>query len=59
VATNSFRLPIDITDVDFQFDRRKVTVYYSAVPPHQRVDFRDLVTHLSDVYTTRVWMVLE
>jgi hypothetical protein len=57
VATTRFHLPITITDVDFQFDRRKVTVYYSGARPGQRVDFRDLVTHLSEVYATRVWMV--
>eukprot|EP01034_Spumella_vulgaris_P022123 gene22123-28228_t len=55
IAAQRFRLNMTISDVEFQFDRRKVTLYYT---PHTttRVDFREFVTTLTALYKTRVWM---
>ncbi len=52
-----FRLNMTISDVEFQFDRRKVTLYYT---PHtaMRIDFREFVSTLTALYKTRVWMDL-
>lgn len=46
-------LEMKLTDVEFQFDRKKVTFYYTA---DHRVDFRQLVRDLAAVYRTRIEM---
>ncbi|KAK4056980.1 hypothetical protein OIO90_001880 [Microbotryomycetes sp. JL221] len=46
-------LPMEVCDAEWQWDRRKLTFYYTA---DQRVDFRELVRELFRVYKTRVWM---
>ncbi|KAJ2252598.1 hypothetical protein GGI13_003190 [Coemansia sp. RSA 455] len=47
------RLSMHIADAEFQFDRRKVTFYFTAP---RRVDFRDLVRNHFKHYKTRIWM---
>jgi cell fate regulator YaaT (PSP1 superfamily) len=46
-------LPMEVCDAEWQWDRRKLTFYYTA---DTRVDFRELVRELFRVYKTRVWM---
>ncbi|KAK4052442.1 hypothetical protein OIV83_002244 [Microbotryomycetes sp. JL201] len=43
-------LPMEVCDAEWQWDRRKLTFYYTA---DQRVDFRELVRELFRVYKTR------
>ena len=47
-------LPMQITDTEFQFDGRKLTVYFSA---STYVDFRQLVQSLFQIFGCRIWMV--
>ena len=44
---------MEITDAEWQWDRRKLTFFYLA---DQRVDFRELVRELFRLYKTRIWM---
>lgn len=46
-------LPMEVCDAEWQWDRRKLTFYYTS---DARVDFRELVRELFRVYKTRVWM---
>lgn len=50
---NTYRLPLTITDADYQFDGHKLTVFYSS---DARVDFRDYVRDLFSLFKTRIWM---
>ena len=45
--------PMEIKDAEFQFDRHKLSFYYSA---DRRIDFRELVSDLFALYKTRIWM---
>ena len=47
-------LPMTITATEYQFDGKKLTVYFSAT---QYIDFRGLVHTLFRVFGTRIWMV--
>lgn len=51
---NEIHLPMVITDTEFQFDGRKLTVYFSA---STYVDFRQLVHLLFKIFSCRIWMV--
>ncbi|GEQ66750.1 hypothetical protein JCM33374_g413 [Metschnikowia sp. JCM 33374] len=44
---------MEIVDAEYQFDRKKLTFYYSA---QRRLDFRSLVRELFRIYKTRIWM---
>ena len=44
-------LPMKVSDAEWQWDRRKLTVYFTA---EQRVDFRALVRDLAGLYRTRI-----
>lgn len=44
---------MEILDAEWQWDRRKLTFYYTA---EQRVDFRELVRELFRIWKTRVWL---
>lgn len=44
-------LPMKVSDAEWQWDRRKLTVYFTA---DQRVDFRALVRDLAGVFRTRI-----
>ncbi|KAI9355417.1 PSP1 C-terminal conserved region-domain-containing protein [Zopfochytrium polystomum] len=47
------KLPMEVVDAEYQWDRRKLTFYFVA---ESRIDFRDLVKDLFKVYKTRIWM---
>ncbi|KAI8321275.1 PSP1-domain-containing protein [Martensiomyces pterosporus] len=47
------RLSMSVVDAEFQFDRRKLTFYFTA---DRRVDFRELVRELFKHFKTRIWM---
>jgi cell fate regulator YaaT (PSP1 superfamily) len=44
-------LPMKVSDAEWQWDRRKLTIYFTA---EQRVDFRTLVRDLAGVFRTRI-----
>lgn len=46
-------LAMAVLDAEYQWDRRKLTFFYSA---SYRIDFRDLVRDLFRIYKTRIWM---
>ncbi|MDD5436619.1 MAG: PSP1 domain-containing protein, partial [Candidatus Omnitrophica bacterium] len=45
------RLPMKLIDAEFSFDRSKIVFYFTA---DGRVDFRDLVKDLANVFKTRI-----
>lgn len=47
------RLPMQVIDAEYQWDRRKLTFYFMA---EHRIDFRELVRDLFKLYKTRIWM---
>ncbi|KAG2211832.1 hypothetical protein INT47_004518 [Mucor saturninus] len=47
------KLPMEVVDAEFQWDRRKLTFYFIA---EKRIDFRELVRELFKIYKTRIWM---
>ncbi|KAF9908848.1 hypothetical protein EC991_009367 [Linnemannia zychae] len=47
------KLPMEVVDAEFQWDRRKLTFYFRA---DHRIDFRELVRDLFKIYKTRIWM---
>jgi hypothetical protein len=42
-----------VHDVEYQYDRHKLTIYYST---EMRIDFREFVKDLFSMYRTRIWM---
>jgi len=44
-------LPMKLVDVEFQYDRNRITFYFTA---DGRVDFRELVRELASEYRTRI-----
>lgn len=53
VKVESFKLDMRVVDAEYQWDRRKLTFYYTA---SHRIDFRELVRELFRIYKTRIWM---
>ena len=47
----SHTLPMKVSDAEWQWDRKKLTVYFTA---EQRVDFRALVRDLASLFYTRI-----
>ncbi|KAH9075695.1 hypothetical protein EDB83DRAFT_2504756 [Lactarius deliciosus] len=47
------KLPMEVVDAEYQWDRRKLTFYFIA---DKRIDFRELVRELFRLYKTRIWM---
>jgi cell fate regulator YaaT (PSP1 superfamily) len=47
------KLPMEVIDAEYQWDRRKLTFYFVA---ERRIDFRELVRELFRLYKTRIWM---
>ncbi|KAJ3215224.1 hypothetical protein HDU67_000711 [Dinochytrium kinnereticum] len=47
------KLPMEVVDAEYQWDRRKLTFYFVA---DRRIDFRELVRDLFKLYKTRIWM---
>lgn len=45
------QLPMKVSDAEWQWDRRKLTIYFTA---DQRVDFRALVRDLAALFRTRI-----
>ncbi|PWN89308.1 PSP1-domain-containing protein, partial [Acaromyces ingoldii] len=50
---NQRGLPMIVVAAEMQWDRRKLTFYYTAT---QRVDFRDLVKELFRLYKVRIYL---
>ncbi|MEX0747910.1 MAG: regulatory iron-sulfur-containing complex subunit RicT [Rhodothermales bacterium] len=50
-AIDRLQLPMKLVDVEWQFDHKKVTFYFTA---EHRVDFRQLVRDLAGKFRTRV-----
>ena len=48
---HKLKLPMKLVDVEFQFDRNRITFYFTA---DGRVDFRELVRELASEYRTRI-----
>jgi cell fate regulator YaaT (PSP1 superfamily) len=46
-----FKLKMKVTEAEWQFDRRKLTIYFTA---ERRVDFRALVRELARIFRTRI-----
>ncbi|MCF7798057.1 MAG: Signal peptidase-like protein [Candidatus Marinimicrobia bacterium] len=46
-------LNMKLVDVEYQFDRKKITFFYTA---DERVDFRQLVKDLASIFRTRIEM---
>ncbi|KAJ1553589.1 hypothetical protein HK096_007266, partial [Nowakowskiella sp. JEL0078] len=46
------RLPMEVVDAEYQWDRKKLTFYFVA---DRRIDFRELVRELFKLYKTRIW----
>ena len=42
-----------VVDVEYQFDRHKITIYYDSP---LRIDFRELVRDLFSSFKARIWM---
>jgi hypothetical protein len=53
LAYSTYQLPMIIVDVDYQFDRHKLTIFYTA---EFRIDFREFVRDLFSAFKTRIWM---
>ncbi|OHT15598.1 hypothetical protein TRFO_42456 [Tritrichomonas foetus] len=51
---NELGLPMTVTSTEYQFDGKKLTVYFRAT---EYIDFRNLVHTLFRVFGTRIWMV--
>ncbi|KAI8982576.1 PSP1 C-terminal conserved region-domain-containing protein [Pilobolus umbonatus] len=51
--TKQRKLPMEVVDAEYQWDRRKLTFYFEA---EHRIDFRELVRELFKIYKTRIWM---
>ncbi|KAI8082768.1 PSP1 C-terminal conserved region-domain-containing protein [Halteromyces radiatus] len=47
------KLQMEVMDAEYQWDRRKLTFYFSA---EKRIDFRELVREMFKIYKTRIWM---
>lgn len=51
IITQSFGLDMKVIDAEWQFDRQKLTIFFTAP---QRVDFRELVKDLARQFKTRI-----
>jgi cell fate regulator YaaT (PSP1 superfamily) len=47
----NFRLAMKVSDAEWQWDRNKLTIYFTA---ERRVDFRSLVRDLASLFRTRI-----
>jgi len=52
-AREMYQLPMTLVDAEYQFDRHKLVLYYSA---SRRIDFREFVRDLFGIFKTRIWM---
>lgn len=49
----TLNLDLIIKNVEFQFDKKKLIIYYYCL---QRLDFRGLIKELFKIYKTRIWL---
>ncbi|KAG7939341.1 uncharacterized protein OGAPODRAFT_16812 [Ogataea polymorpha] len=49
----SLNLDLIIKNVEFQFDKKKLIIYYYCL---RRLDFRGLIKELFKIYKTRIWL---
>ncbi len=49
--SDKYNLEIKVTDAEWQFDRQRLTIYFTAP---QRIDFRELVKDLARSFRTRI-----
>lgn len=54
-AANALNLPMSVVDVEFQFDRNKLTIFFQS---DIVVDFRKLQRTLFKQFGCRIWLVL-
>ncbi len=52
-ARYMFNLPMQIVAAEYQFDRTKLFVFYTA---NSRVDFRELVKNVFATFKTCIWL---
>lgn len=52
-CASSLNLDLIIKNVEFQFDKKKLIIYYYCL---QRLDFRGLIKELFKIYKTRIWL---
>ena len=52
-ARERYQLPMTLVDAEYQYDRHKLVLYYSA---SRRIDFREFVRDLFGIFKTRIWM---
>ncbi|ORD96220.1 YOM2 [Hepatospora eriocheir] len=52
----AYKLDVEITKCEYQWDGKRVTVYYRA---SERIDFRALVRELFKYFKIRIWMCSE
>ena len=50
------KLPMDVIDAEYQWDRRKLTFYFIA---EKRIDFRELVRELFRSVFPKVFVILQ
>lgn len=53
LAQHKYQLHMNVVDCEYQFDRERLTIYYTC---EDRVDFRDLVKELCAKLAIRIWM---
>eukprot|EP01034_Spumella_vulgaris_P026470 gene26470-33050_t len=53
IARSMYRLPLNIRNVEYQFDRHQLTVFYEA---QHHVDYREFVQNIHLTFKARVWM---
>lgn len=51
VLVEQYQLDMKITDAEWQFDRQRLTIFFTAP---QRIDFRELVKDLARTFKTRI-----
>jgi hypothetical protein len=53
LARNVYHIPFDIHNVEYQFDRHKLTIHYDA---KTRVEYKNFVNDLFNTFKSRIWM---
>lgn len=50
---NEYNINVIIIDTEFQFDRKKLTVYYKS---EGRIDYKSFIKDMYLLYNARIWM---
>jgi len=53
LLNNLYEIPVQVVDAEFQFDRKKLTVYYGS---EYSVNFRPFIRELYCLYKSRIWL---